>query len=227
MDSATAKSPQVLPTGDEEAQTTRAVVFPDEDGEIHEEKLHHHLRPKGVEMKREMTKEDKELAAAGYEHLDEHKHKGKDGGKSDFGDVDIHEHQLGFVELGTTLETNFDAKDPAHSHGLTGSEAKARLARDGLNVLTPPKKKSALRKVQCLSFVIESEITFCLTVSRLLIDNVQYSLDRRRHFRICSPRYRLQGTPVTYRCLVSFTHILGSHVLEQLPQYLSRWYSYR
>ena len=66
MDSATAKSPQVLPTGDEEAQTTRAVVFPDEDGEIHEEKLHHHLRPKGVEMKREMTKEDKELAAANF-----------------------------------------------------------------------------------------------------------------------------------------------------------------
>ena len=30
------------------------------------QRLHHYLRPKGVEMKREMTKEDKELAAANF-----------------------------------------------------------------------------------------------------------------------------------------------------------------
>ncbi|KAK7675862.1 hypothetical protein QCA50_021209, partial [Cerrena zonata] len=150
MDSAPAKSPHVSPTPDEEIQATRAVVFPDEQGEIHEEKLHH-LRPKGVEMKREMTKEDKELAAAGYEHLDEEKHKGKDGDKADLENVDIYEHSLSFTELGAALETTPDTKDPAQSPGLTNDEAKARLARDGQNVLTPPKKKSALQKyMDCL-----------------------------------------------------------------------------
>lgn len=139
---------------DEALAATRTVAFdgPLEQGDIYEEKIHHghHIRPRGVEMKREMTKEDKELAAAGYEHLEEHKTKGKKGESSDFDNVDIQEHRLAFPELSKALDTNIDTKDPGSSYGLTSEEAKARLARDGPNVLTPPKKRSALRKVRLL-----------------------------------------------------------------------------
>ena len=135
---------------DEALAATRTVAFDQHDNaDISEEKIYHgHLRPRGVEMKREMTKEDKELANAGYEHLEEEK-KGKDGktSSSKFENVDIHEHQLSLKELGPALGTDFEYKDPGNSHGLTAEEAKVRLARDGHNVLTPPKKKSALRKV--------------------------------------------------------------------------------
>ncbi|KAI0956666.1 hypothetical protein AcW1_005290 [Taiwanofungus camphoratus] len=131
---------------EDEALTTRAVAFPDDHVDIHEEKLQHgHLRPRGVEMKRELTKEDKELAAAGYGHLEEQKTRGKKG-DDQLDKVDLHEHQLTFQELGPALDTSIDTKDPGNSYGLTIDEAKARLARDGHNVLTPPKKKSALRK---------------------------------------------------------------------------------
>ncbi|KAH9948142.1 aminophospholipid-transporting P-type ATPase [Amylocystis lapponica] len=95
-------------------------------------------------MKREMTKEDKELAAAGYEHLEE-KAKGKKGVDPKLDNVDIEEHHLSFHELGPHLETSIDTKDAAGSYGLTSAEAKERLVRDGPNVLTPPKKKSPLR----------------------------------------------------------------------------------
>ena len=65
---------------EEALAATRMVAFdPQDHVDIAEEKIHGHLRPRGVEMKREMTKEDKELAAAGYEHLEEHKAKGKKG----------------------------------------------------------------------------------------------------------------------------------------------------
>lgn len=147
-----------------EAAGTRMVAFDpqDQDG-IHEEKTHHgHLRPRGVEMKREMTKEDKELAAAGYEHLEEGKAKGKKGDSSGLDNVDITEHALGFSELSKVLDANIDTKDPGVSYGLTSEEAKARLARDGPNILTPPKKKSALRKV-CFIFFMTSRGTFKLT----------------------------------------------------------------
>ena len=138
-----------LPLGEESdpVVATRAVAFPDHEGD-EQEKAPHGLRPKGVEMKREMTKEDKELAAAGYEHLQEHKSQGKKGESSDLDKVDIQEHRLAFLELGKTLDTNIDTKDPGSSYGLTSEEAKTRLTRDGHNVLTPPKKKSALRKVR-------------------------------------------------------------------------------
>lgn len=135
---------------DEVLAATRTVAFDHHDnGDISEEKIHHgHLRPRGVEMKREITKEDKELAAAGYEHLEEHKGKSKKGESSDLDKVDIQEHRLAFPELAKALEASMDTKDPGSSYGLTSEDAKARLARDGPNVLTPPKKKSALRKVR-------------------------------------------------------------------------------
>lgn len=120
----------------------RAVVFPE--AEIREEKIAAAaLRPKGVEMKRTLTQEEKDLAAAGYDHL-----KPKDeGGANVAATADITEHHLDFEALGDELKTHFDTKEPDHSHGLTSDEAKLRLQRDGANVLTPPKKKSAFRKV--------------------------------------------------------------------------------
>lgn len=98
----------------------------------------------GVEMThRTITKEDKELAAAGYDHLGTP----KDQKTEKDIQIDIYEHNLPFDDLTDSLKTSFDLKDPAHSFGLTSDEAKARLERDGPNMLTPPKKKSALRKV--------------------------------------------------------------------------------
>ncbi|KAI0628777.1 aminophospholipid-transporting P-type ATPase [Trametes polyzona] len=97
-------------------------------------------------MKREMTKEEKELAEAGYQDLAEEKAHAHKEGDAQVDDVDIHEHKLAFDALEAELDTAFDPKDPAQSPGLSAEEAKARLARDGPNVLTPPKKKSALRK---------------------------------------------------------------------------------
>ncbi|KAI3615969.1 p-type cation-transporting atpase [Moniliophthora roreri] len=135
-----ANSPQL----DEEIVPTRAVAFPD-DHAVQEEKPTGGMRPKGVEIKRTLTQEDRDLAAAGYEHLEEQKAKQseKDG---DLNNVDIHEHTIPIEHLGEKLETSIDTKDAAQSFGLTADEAKSRLAKFGPNVLTPPKKKSALRK---------------------------------------------------------------------------------
>lgn len=133
---------------DEQATAvTRAVAF-NPHGDEAQNKVSHPLRPKGVEMKRELTKEDKELANAGYEHLDQHKTQTqKKDGSATLDSADMHEHKLSFKELQAALDTDFDAKDPGLSTGLSSTEANSRLARDGPNILTPPKKKSALRKV--------------------------------------------------------------------------------
>ncbi|TCD67985.1 hypothetical protein EIP91_011654 [Steccherinum ochraceum] len=168
MDGATAKTAQ--PSPDEEAHATRAIAFPDEHGEIFEEKAHHgHLRPKGVEMKREMTKEDKELAAAGYEHLEELKAQGEKGA-TELDSVDIQEHRLSFDKLGEELDTSLDTKDPGNSYGLTAEEAKARLSRDGPNILSPPKKKSALRKYyDCLMTMFNILLIFAGILEYILL----------------------------------------------------------
>lgn len=130
---------------DEIHSAPRAIVLP-EDNTIREEKV---TVVRGVEMThRTMTREDKELAAAGYDHLSTP----KDPKAEKESHVDIHEHNLSFDGLTSELKTNFDVKDPGHSFGLTSDEAKDRLARDGPNMLTPPKKKSALRKV-CILFL--------------------------------------------------------------------------
>jgi sodium/potassium-transporting ATPase subunit alpha len=131
-----------------ENPTTRAVAFPNHD-EI-EEKPIAAMRPKGAEMKREITMEDKELAAAGYEHLEERKAKKSEKDKQ-LENVDVVEHRLPFAELESTLKTSINPKEPAKTLGLTAVEAAARLGRDGRNVLTPPKRKSAFRKVPPLS----------------------------------------------------------------------------
>jgi len=103
-------------------------------------------KPRGVEMRREITKEDKELAAAGYDHLQSEKNKPKASAKGELEKVDIVEHKIPLSEFNNKLNTQIDTKDPGQSRGLTQVEAEIRLARDGRNVLTPPKKKSALRK---------------------------------------------------------------------------------
>ncbi|PPQ82387.1 hypothetical protein CVT25_008348 [Psilocybe cyanescens] len=132
-------SPAVVSRVEGDQAGTRAVVFP-EDDHIREEKITPGIRPKGVEMKRTITQEEKDLAAAGYDHLHPQEK------KVDENNVDIHEHQYDFDALTDELKTNFDIKDPGHSFGLTSDEAKERLKRDGPNILTPPKKKSAFRK---------------------------------------------------------------------------------
>jgi sodium/potassium-transporting ATPase subunit alpha len=122
---------------DENHSGSKAIVLAED--AIHEQKI-----VRGVEMThRTMTREEKELAAAGYEHLATP----KDPKTEKETHIDIYEHTLPFDGLTEELKTNFDLKDPGHSFGLTSDEAKDRLARDGPNMLTPPKKKSAFRKV--------------------------------------------------------------------------------
>jgi sodium/potassium-transporting ATPase subunit alpha len=141
---------------DEQVVAGRAVAFGDGD---HDEKPTGGMRPKGVEMKREVTQEARELSAAGYEHLEE---KAKKRGEKDakLENVDITEHQLAFGALEKTLVTSFKTKDAGSSFGLSAEEAKLRLARDGRNVLTPPKKKSALRVVCPYMSFPELSLTF-------------------------------------------------------------------
>lgn len=124
----------------------RVVAFP-EANIAHNSKSHGASRQKGVEMNRSMTQEDRELAAAGYEHLDAEKIKPTTGLPS----VDIEEHRLAIANLEEVLKTSIDTKEAGHSYGLTSEEAKFRLQRDGQNVLTPPKKKSAFRKVRAVN----------------------------------------------------------------------------
>lgn len=135
-----------LPAGhieeDQGDVANRAVAFPDDN--IREEKI----RPKGVEMKRTITQDEKDLAAAGYEHLDATAKQRK----LDEANLDIQEHKLPLDALSDTFKTSFNTKDPGHSIGLTAGEAATRLQQDGPNVLTPPPKKSALRKVCFTTF---------------------------------------------------------------------------
>ncbi|KAF8191565.1 aminophospholipid-transporting P-type ATPase [Mycena galopus ATCC 62051] len=125
---------------EEDNVAPRAVAFHD-DQEIEE-------KPR-VELKHTLTQDDKELAAAGYEHLEE-----KKKSAAEESNVDITEHSIPLASLGETLKTSIDTKDPGSSLGLTTAEAAARLARDGPNVLTPPKKRSPLRQVISTLFAV-------------------------------------------------------------------------
>lgn len=117
-------------------------------------------RPKGLEMRRELTKEDRELAEAGYSHLDAPGAKVESKDKSD-----ITEHMLDLDALSSVLDTAFDAKSPNQSHGLTAAQAKERLERYGRNVLTPPKKKSAIMKVRRQLRAIEASSGMLMVMS--------------------------------------------------------------
>lgn len=164
------KSPR--PDNDIEAVAIRTVAFPEDDLHHRDEKQ----RQAGVEMKRQLTQEDIRLAEAGYEHLA----KDKSAPETKFGDVDITEHSLPIHEIEGFLHTSFNWADPAQSRGLTADEAEARLKRDGPNMLTPPKKKSALQKV-CFTYqarVIRPSERFI--VLRLSQDHVQHHFDYLR-----------------------------------------------
>ncbi|KAI0255351.1 aminophospholipid-transporting P-type ATPase [Lactifluus subvellereus] len=135
--------PEKSPRSDMDIETipARAVAFP---GDGRDEKS----RSTGVEMRRQMTQEEIQLAAAGYEHLTKDRPAVED---SKLGDVDITEHSRPIQEIESLLSTSFNWVDPAQSSGLTTVEAEERLKRDGPNALTPPKKKSALQKyIDCL-----------------------------------------------------------------------------
>jgi sodium/potassium-transporting ATPase subunit alpha len=102
-----------------------------------------------VEMRRELTKHEEHLTQALYHHISEEPAGGK---KKEEKQVDIDEHRLTLDGLAQKFNTTFDSAKPGASKGLTAKDAEERLARDGRNVLTPPKRKSAFRKfLDCLS----------------------------------------------------------------------------
>lgn len=136
----------------------RSVAFPELQEPDHgiEERPPPRTRGAALEMRRELTKEERELAQAGYDHLEPTRTHSIDGSLSVTGQgekdaelnkVDIQEHAFRLADLEKALDTSIVVKDPAASHGLEEKEASLRLQRDGRNILTPPKKKSALRKV--------------------------------------------------------------------------------
>ncbi|SCV71466.1 BQ2448_3054 [Microbotryum intermedium] len=107
-------------------------------------------------LNRELTQEVKDRAAAGYQHANE---KTKESAlqfieivSSEFLPHDIDDltpqvdHHLTFAEVATKFETSFDVENPANSKGLTSAVAAERLGRNGPNALTPPARKSGLRK---------------------------------------------------------------------------------
>ncbi|EJU00784.1 aminophospholipid-transporting P-type ATPase [Dacryopinax primogenitus] len=166
----------VSPVDDAEEKASSASVSPPAplDQDAHhiafsrpeEDEKHQHaavpvVRPPGVGMRRQLTQEQKELSAAGYAHLQEEraakaKEKGKGKKELDLEEkqVDIHEHQYTPARVMDEFHTTFALPPLAAgtSIGLSEQEAAARLKRDGPNVLTPPKKKSALRRFfDCLS----------------------------------------------------------------------------
>lgn len=192
---------EVRSPGDvEEGLPLRSVAFPPAPDENDNEKAGAHTfahRPRGVEMRREMTKEDKELAAAGYEHLEQEKAKAVKGGSgrnAELENVDIFEHGLTFAALEEELSTDIDAKSPSSTAGLSAEEATARLLRDGRNVLTPPKKRSALRKVGWHhNFVYLKPFPLMLSslVFRLSPDYVQHLVNYCWYLGIHTPRHKL------------------------------------
>ncbi|KAL0070553.1 hypothetical protein AAF712_002392 [Marasmius tenuissimus] len=99
---------------------TRAVAFPDApQPDTHDVSEKRRGGGGGVEMKRTMTQEDMELAAAGYEHLEEG-FAGRDAkgeSKDDDKQVDITEHAIPIDMLGTQLNTDMDPKEPGRLSG--------------------------------------------------------------------------------------------------------------
>ncbi|SCZ89305.1 BZ3500_MvSof-1268-A1-R1_Chr1-1g01094 [Microbotryum saponariae] len=91
-------------------------------------------------LNRELTQEVKDRAAAGYQDANE---KTKESA-SQF--IEIVDHHLTVAEVAKKFDTTFDVKNPANSKGLTSAVAAERLQTNGPNALTPPARKSGLRK---------------------------------------------------------------------------------
>ncbi len=98
----------------------------------------------GLEIRRELTQHEKDLAIAVQEHIDAEKVQ-KDEGKDMSND--LVEHSYPIDKLKEAFNSNFNVKEPGKSVGLSVEDAATRLRNDGPNQLTPPKKKSAFRKV--------------------------------------------------------------------------------
>ncbi|KAJ7915024.1 aminophospholipid-transporting P-type ATPase [Mycena leptocephala] len=141
-----------------------------------EQEIEEKTRPKGVGLKHTLTQDDKELAAAGYGHLEAKK------ASVDQAHVDIHEHRLPLSSLGDTMTTSIDPKNPEASHGLNLAEAAARLQRDGPNVLTPLKKRSPFR--QASSAYIDRLLTMfnILLIIAGVLEYILLSIDFKANF---------------------------------------------
>jgi magnesium-transporting ATPase (P-type) len=143
------ESPNALSSPTFEAEARRPRIQLPEDAITHEARTPGHMgMSSGLEMRREMTIEDKTLAEALHEPLVEAK---ASQAKDKLSDVDLTEHSLSFASLPVELDTHIDTKDAGLSSGLSKAEAAARLIRNGPNRLTPPKRRSAFMKyMDCL-----------------------------------------------------------------------------
>ncbi len=137
------ETPEVKVEDDDGVIAQRTIMFPQNENTRQDRHIGQ-SRPKGPEMKRTLIQEERDLANAGYEEFVASKQNNR---TSEPANADIQEHKLPLSALEEILDTSFDYKDASKTLGLTEEEAKARWQRDGSNVLTPPKKKSALRKV--------------------------------------------------------------------------------
>ncbi|KAJ3104764.1 hypothetical protein HDU96_008828 [Phlyctochytrium bullatum] len=88
--------------------------------------------------------------------------------------LDIDEHLLSFTELEQRHKTSFNPQRPMESRGLTESDASQRLATNGPNILTPPKKKPAiLLYIECLLNIFNALLILCGVMTYVL-----YGLDK-------------------------------------------------
>ncbi|EJD00183.1 aminophospholipid-transporting P-type ATPase [Fomitiporia mediterranea MF3/22] len=133
---------------DDRGTRPRSVGF----SSVHPAVQGHANRAGGVDPKHNLTASEKPPSIVGKTAQKSKSHsKGSKARNEDFEAAVIFEHKLTFDAVATELQTSLDAKEPAKSFGLTEDEAGKRLLRDGKNVLTPQKRKSALRKyLECL-----------------------------------------------------------------------------
>ncbi|KAJ3381062.1 hypothetical protein HDU80_001935, partial [Chytriomyces hyalinus] len=72
------------------------------------------------------------------------------------------EHLFTFEQLMVHHKTSFDAAKPMQSEGLDAADAARRLAEQGPNILSPPKKKSAVwLYIECLFNIFNALLLFC------------------------------------------------------------------
>ncbi|KAJ3239230.1 hypothetical protein HDU81_006335 [Chytriomyces hyalinus] len=82
--------------------------------------------------------------------------------KKDTKKLDIEEHLFNFEQLMAHHKTSFDAAKPMQSKGLDAADAAKRLAEQGPNILSPPKKKSMIWLfIECLFNIFNALLLFC------------------------------------------------------------------
>jgi len=86
-------------------------------------------------------------------------------------EVDISEHQMTLEELERHCSTNFEV-------GLTAAEHQIRLLRDGLNVLTPPKTRSAVVKLMIQLFGGFAALLWCGALLCFIAYTVKLYVDK-------------------------------------------------